>query len=109
MGLPAKIRTSLAERYLDHHFGIGARVAHEAIRADAAARAIYDCALRAVYELLDDENLAARVSVKLEFDPHATIDLPRCRTQQWSDETVCLTCGLRWDTNDEPPCPRVAT
>lgn len=31
-----------------------------------------------------------------------------CRIQQWSDETVCTVCQLRWDTNDpEPPkCPK---
>lgn len=39
--------------------------------------------------------------------PPPSPDAPPCRTQQWSDETVCITCGLRWDTNDEPPCPRV--
>lgn len=39
--------------------------------------------------------------------PPASSSAPPCRTQQWSDETVCITCGLRWDTNDEPPCPRV--
>lgn len=30
-----------------------------------------------------------------------------CRPIQYSDQTVCKTCGLTWDTNDsdEPPCP----
>lgn len=30
-----------------------------------------------------------------------------CRPIQYSDQTVCETCGLTWDTNDsaEPPCP----
>lgn len=34
-----------------------------------------------------------------------------CRIQQWSDEMVCATCKLRWDTNDpEPPqCPDTGT
>lgn len=39
--------------------------------------------------------------------PPPSPEAPPCRTQQWSDETVCLTCNRRWDTNDEPPCPRV--
>lgn len=31
-----------------------------------------------------------------------------CRVYQLSDQTICTTCGLEWDTNDpEPPeCPR---
>lgn len=40
--------------------------------------------------------------------PPPSPDAPPCRTQQWSDETVCITCGLRWGTNDESPCPRVS-
>lgn len=33
-----------------------------------------------------------------------------CKIRQWSDETGCTVCGLRWDTNDpDPPrCPRLA-
>lgn len=29
-----------------------------------------------------------------------------CNVRQWSDTTGCTTCGLRWDTNGDPPaCP----
>lgn len=45
-------------------------------------------------------------AVQILVSPPPMPAAPPCRTQQWSDETVCLTCGLRWDTNDEPPCPR---
>lgn len=33
--------------------------------------------------------------------------MKRCEPIQYSDQTICKTCGLTWDTNDsdEPPCP----
>jgi hypothetical protein len=27
----------------------------------------------------------------------------KCQIRQYSDETVCSYCGLRWDTNDRNP------
>lgn len=37
----------------------------------------------------------------------ARLVLPCSRTRVECDETVCIGCGLRWDTGeDRPPCPR---
>jgi hypothetical protein len=125
-------REQTAVRLLDRQFGIGAPDAHVILRTDAAARRIYDCAFRALYELLDDGAVVARALAMLEQDrdPTAQVSLwpmefdsgqilgidpaeyeqrplPPCHIRQWgADEKYCSTCERRWPADEDSECPK---